>query len=120
MKRINFLIAAIFITSASCCQTTISIDSLSSHLGDSVTVCSKVFSARFLEQSNRQPTFLNMGADYPNNLLTVVIFGEDRQKFTGFPELLYANKNICVTGKLQDFKGHPEIVVYNPNQIKPE
>jgi hypothetical protein len=46
-----------------------------------------------------------MGADYPNNLLTVVIFGEDRQKFTGFPELLYANKNICVTGKLQDFKG---------------
>lgn len=73
-----------------------------------------------MERSNRQPTFLDLGADYPNNLLTVIIFGENRQKFTGFPEVLFTNKNICVTGKLEDFKGRPEIIVSNPDQIKVE
>jgi hypothetical protein len=120
MKKITLLIAALFFATFSWCQTKISIDSLSSHIGDSVTVCSKVFRAKFLEQSTRQPTFLNLGADYPNNLLTVVIFGEDRGKFSGFPEILFADKNICVTGRLQDYKGRPEIVVSNPDQIKME
>jgi hypothetical protein len=49
----------------------------------------EVYSARYLVQSTQQPTFLNPGAGYPNNLLTVVIFGEDRPKFKGFPEILY-------------------------------
>ncbi len=120
MKTISILIPAIFFATFSFGQTKVSIDSVSSHIGDSVTVCSKVFSSRYLEGSNRQPTFLDLGADYPNNLLTVVIFGEDREKFNGFPEVLFANKNICVTGRLQDFKGHPEIIVSSPDQIKME
>ena len=120
MKKISLLIPVIFFATISWCQAKVSIDSLSSHIGDSITVCSKVFSARYLEQSNRQPTFLDLGADYPNNLLTVVIFGENRQKFTGFPEVLFANKNICVTGKLEDYKGRPEIIVSNPDQIRIE
>jgi DNA/RNA endonuclease YhcR with UshA esterase domain len=120
MKKITLLVAALFFATFSFCQAKVSIDSVSSHIGDSVTVCSKVFRARFLEQSTRQPTFLNLGADYPNNLLTVVIFGEDRPKFKGFPEVLFADKNICVTGRLQDYKGRPEIVVFSPEQIKEE
>jgi|SRR6185312_11690854 len=120
MKTISLLMPAIFFATFCRCQSKVSIDSLSFHIGDSITVCSKVFSARYLEQSNRQPTFLDLGADYPNNLLTVVIFGENRQKFTGFPEVLFANKNICVTGKLEDYKGRPEIVVSNPDQIRIE
>jgi len=120
MKTISLLMPAIFFATFCRCQSKVSIDSLSFHIGDSITVCSKVFSARYLEQSNRQPTFLDLGADYPNNLLTVVIFGENRQKFTGFPEVLFANKNICVTGKLEDYKGRPEIIVSNPDQIRIE
>lgn len=118
LKTISLFIAALFFAAFSQGQTKVSIDSISSHIGDSITVCSKVFSTRYLDRSNRQPTFLDIGADYPNSLLTVVIFGDDREKFTGFPEVLYANKNICVTGKLQDFKGRPEIIVTSPDQIK--
>jgi len=120
MKTTPLLLLAIFLTAVSFAQTKVSIDSLSTHMGDSVTVCSKVFGARYLESSTRQPTFLDLGADYPNNLLTVVIFGVNRPKFQGFPEVLFANKNICVTGRLEDYKGRPEIVVTNPGQVKSE
>jgi hypothetical protein len=33
-------------------------------------------------------------------------------------EEAYRNKHICVTGKISDYKGVPEIVAYEPSQIK--
>lgn len=87
------------------------------HIGDSITVCAKVFTARYLERSKGQPTLLNMGAAYPNQPLTVVIFGEDRAKFGTAPEQAYNDKEICVTGVLQLFNEKPQIVVRNKEQI---
>lgn len=40
--------------------------------------------------------------------------------FPGKPEKDYANKNVCVTGKLIDYKGKPEIVATKPAEIKIE
>jgi hypothetical protein len=54
---------------------------------------------------------------YPNAIFTVVIWGSDRPKF-GDPEEEYLSKRICVTGKVSDYKGVPEIVAYGPSQIK--
>jgi len=45
-----------------------------------------------------------------------VIFGTDREKF-GQPEVKYRDKEICVTGKIEEFRGTPEIVVKDPKQI---
>jgi micrococcal nuclease len=88
------------------------------HIGQDATVCGKVADTRYLE-SGRSPTFLNFDDKYPNHTFTVVIFGENRAKF-GTPEKDYLDKNICVTGKIEDFNGKPEIVVTEPQQIKPE
>ena len=118
MKKITLLITAILFSTISFCQASISIDSLSSYMGDSVTVCSKVYGTRYLEQSEKQPTFLNIGAAYPNSLLTIVIFGESRKNFKNAPEDMYADKSICITGRLAEFKGKAEIIVYGPGQIK--
>lgn len=118
MKKITLSITAILFSIISFGQATISIDSLSSHMGDSVTVCSKVYGTRYLEQSEKQPTFLNIGATYPNSLLTVVIFGESRKSFNNAPEKMYADKNVCIIGRLSEFKGKAEIVVYDSEQIK--
>ena len=118
MKKITLLITGILFSTISFCQATISIGSLSSHIGDSVTVCSKVYGTRYLEQSEKQPTFLNIGAAYPNSLLTIVIFGESRKNFKDLPEKMYADKNICIAVRLAEFKGKAEIIVYGPGQIK--
>lgn len=102
------------------CQNKISIDSLSKHIGEKATICDKVYSTKFLEQSNKQPTFLNLGATYPDNPLTIVIFGDDRKNFTQPSEEFYINKNVCVTGELKEFHGKLEIVVKTPDVIKIE
>jgi hypothetical protein len=41
-----------------------------------------------------------------------------RGQFPEAPEKYYLDKNICVTGKLEFYKGRPEIKVKGPNQIE--
>ena len=40
---------------------------------------------------------------------TVPIWGSDRPKF-GRPEETYRRKSVCVTGKIKEYRGVPEIV----------
>ena len=72
------------------------------HVGQTGTVCGKVADTRYLE-SGRQPTFLNFDKRYPDHTFTAVIFGENRAKF-GTPEKDYLDKDICVSGKIEEFQ----------------
>ena len=117
MKKLFVLLSFSFLFASAEAQTLVSIDSLADHIGETVTVCNKVYGTRFFESSKRQPTFLNIGASYPNSPLTVVVFGEDRAKFKRVPEILYDRKNVCVTGKLETYKQMTEIIVTSPDQI---
>jgi len=87
------------------------------HVGESATVCGRVVGTRFLESSNGQPTFLNFDKPYPNTPFTAVIFGKDRSKFTE-PEKTYNNKTVCVTGKIREYRGKPEIEVSALDQLQ--
>lgn len=80
------------------------------------TICDKVFSTKLMDRS--QMVFLNLGGDYPDQKLSIVIKGKDRDKFTVSPEIAFKNKTICVTGVLSNYNGKPEIVVTDPDQIK--
>lgn len=60
---------------------------------------------------------INLGGAYPNQKLTIMINGKDRSKFPVVPEDAFKDKNICVTGKVIQYKGKPEIVVDDPSQI---
>lgn len=117
MKYILF-VAALFFTSVSFSQNVIKLADVSKHVGDSVTVCGNVANAIFLEDMENGPTFLNLGAAYPDQLLNVVIFKDQRSTYNPAPETQYANKNICVTGKIGLMNNLPQIVIYNKEQIK--
>ncbi|MCP9752901.1 hypothetical protein [Ferruginibacter sp. HRS2-29] len=117
MKKYLFILAISLFSSSAFSQTAIPIDSIASYMGKKVTICSKVFGSKYFENSKRQPTFLNVGAAYPGNPLTVVVFGEDRKNFPEAPEKMYHQKEICVTGELIEYKGKPEIIVNSPEQI---
>ena len=99
-------------------QNKIPIEDADKHIGETVTICSKVFGGRFIENSAAKPTLLNLGAAFPNHKLTIAINNEDRKNFTGKPEDDYTGKNVCVTGKVIEFKGKPEIVVTRPQEIQ--
>ena len=109
----SFCLVSLFTTA----QQKISIEKASEHEGDSVIICSKVYGGKFF--SNREPTvtLLNVGAAYPNSLLTIVIKGENRLAFINKPEDFYTNKEICVTGTIRMFKGKPEIEISSEKAI---
>lgn len=111
-----FLFIAAVITADA--QQTIDIKDVSKHVGDSVTVCAKIFSGKFLDKANNQPTFLNVGGEYPRQLLTIVIWGSVRKLFQYKPEEKLKNKNVCVSGRVELFNGKPEIVIHSVSQIR--
>ena len=113
----KFIVALVFsfISLSAFSQKEVSINDLSGHVGDSVVVTSTVYGGRFL--SGNSLTLLNMGAAYPNQLLTVVIRGDDRTKFDEAPETLFHGKDIQVKGKVEMYNGKPQIVVTTKEQI---
>jgi hypothetical protein len=88
---------------------TLPLNEVSQHIGEDVHVCGKIYG--YKEFSGL--TLLNMGADYPNQLLTIVLKGEANKEYSGLK-----GKEVCVSGKLQDYKGKPEIIVTDPGRMK--
>lgn len=87
------------------------------HIGEQNTVCGKVASTRYAATTRGKPTFLNLDKPYPSQVFTILIWGENREKF-GTPEEKYRDKQVCVTGKIAEYRGAPEIVVSDPLSIE--
>ncbi len=91
--------------------------SAAEHIGEKVKVCGRVYSSKYLKNSSSRPTFLDMGAPYPDQPLTVFIPGEARKRFPGAPEKIYAGADICITGTVLLYQGKPEIILEDPDQV---
>jgi hypothetical protein len=82
------------------------------------TVCDVVSGSKVFESSGM--VLLNLGGEYPNQKMTVMIKGKDRERFPVSPDVAFKDKKICVKGKVIDYKGKPEIIVTDPGQITVE
>jgi hypothetical protein len=87
------------------------------HIGDRATVCGKVASTHYAKSSKGEPTFLNLDEPYPKEIFTILIWGSDRGKF-GTPESEYRGLRLCVSGKITTYRGVPEIVAGEREQIE--
>jgi len=98
----------------------VTLEDVANHVGtgSQVTVCGKIYGGKYLESARNTPTLLDMGANYPNQLLTLVIFGENVNAFPKNPEAYFLNRDVCVTGEVIDYNGKPEIVLRRPDQIQ--
>jgi hypothetical protein len=86
----------------------IDIRDAASHVDQQVRLCAKVYGFKVLDGM----TLVNLGAAYPDQLLTLVLRGQARDGYT-----VVDSQTICVTGKIENYKGKPEIVVTDPRQI---
>ena len=60
--------------------------------------------------------YLNFVKKYPDNPFTAVIFAS---KFSEFENIYdYKMKNVEVTGRVSFYRGRPQIILNDPNQIK--
>lgn len=119
MKRlIIFIVFTLVLGYSASAQTKIPAKDAAKHLNETLMVCDKVYGTKLIEASGM--VLMDLGGAHPNQLLTVVIKGEDRGKFKDKPEEYFKGREICVTGKIIDYKGKPEIVVSDPADIKLE
>ena len=90
-----------------------------SHIGERVTVYGPVKDSSFLSSSNGQPSYIDIGAVYPDERrVTIVVWGEDRGNFPDAPESMYLGKTICVTGEVYSYENVCYIKVVTPSQIE--
>jgi micrococcal nuclease len=117
MKKISIaLFIAFAAMKASAQTTTIEAKDAAKHIGEEVTICDKIFSGKFLAGPGL--TLLDVGGSHPNEVLSLVIKGDDRKKFSAAPEDKFKGQQVCVTGKLIEYKGKPEIMITDTAQIK--
>ena len=116
MKRVLFIF---FCLSAlvSFAQQQIKIEDAKQHIGDSVKICGRIYGGKYMPNVKGQPTLLDMGGNYPNAAITVVIWNEIRTQFDKAPEVLYKDVQVCLTGKIELYKGRPQIVLRSKNQV---
>jgi hypothetical protein len=84
------------------------------HIGEHGTVCGKVASERTATSSKGEPTFINLDSPYPNQVFTVLVWGDDRKSVGELPR---EGDHVCATGAIQDYRGVPEIVVKEKSQL---
>jgi hypothetical protein len=87
------------------------------HVGELATVCGHVASAAHITSVKGAPTFLNLGRPYPDQDFTVVIWESARASFARAPESAFDRKSVCATGRIEMYRGKPQIVVEDPKQI---
>ena len=117
----KFLVSLLLLTSFATthAQQPIELSDIANHIGDSVKVRGKIFGVRYLEAANNTPTFINVGAAYPNQLLTVVVWGDVRKKLGYAPEdKKYVGAMAVVMGKVELYNGKPQIVIADPAQLQ--
>ena len=105
---------ALFVFKATA-QSTVPVKNAAKHIGETVTVCDKVFSGKQAPSSNT--TLLSIG-DSPSQELTVMIPAAYRSKFKGNPEIDYIGRDVIIKGKLVNENGKPRIIVTDPKQLK--
>ena len=89
----------------------IDINDAANHVNGQVIVSAKVYGYKALDGM----TLVNLGAAYPGQLMTVVLKGDAISLASGLD-----GKMIRVTGKIELYKGKPEIVVKDPGMITKE
>ena len=86
-------------------------------IGREGTVCGVVAGARFAENAEGQPTFLFLGAAFPNHPFSARVWGRDREAL-GVDLDALTGRTVCVSGDITSSNNRPEIVVRGARSLK--
>lgn len=85
-------------------------------MGQKATVCGTVVSTKLSEKSGA--TFINLDKKFPNQVFSITIWKNSRANFSYKPEVELMNQQICVTGKIEDYKGTPSMSISNEKDVE--
>jgi hypothetical protein len=111
-------LGALFATASVKVAQTLTGDEALQHLEETNTICGTIASAKYVEGSPGNPTYLNFDHPYPKQTCAAVIDGAARAKFKDAPETAFKGKLVCITGLITtNSRGKAQITVTDPAQI---
>ena len=110
----------LFLLCSSICfaQKEVKLEELANYIGDSVQVRGFIKEVKYLESAKNSPTFICFGKPYPDQSLTVVIWGDTRKRMHYIPTEKDFLKFALITGKVELEDGTPQIIITNGDQFK--
>lgn len=96
--------------------TSLAASDAKNHVGEKATVCGVVAGIHKATNSKGTPTFVNLDQRYPHQVFTILIWGDDLNKFNPAPTT-WEGKQVCATGTISSYRGVPEIVAKDAAQI---
>lgn len=94
----------------------ITIHNAGQYIGREATICEHV-SDIYKPSGDNKMIYINFGGKYPDQIFTSVIFPKDQPKFSYNPVEVLKDKNVCITGKISEYKGKAQMVLYAPSQL---
>ncbi|MBK8965329.1 MAG: DNA/RNA non-specific endonuclease [Lewinellaceae bacterium] len=82
--------------------------------GEQITVCGTVVGSRYSRSGN---LWLNLDKQYPNQLFSVFSRKADLANFSEDPKAAFENRQLCFTGKVENFNGTPTMNIDREEQV---
>lgn len=86
-------------------------------IGQTVAVSGTVLDVITRPDVNGQPTWITVGASFPNPRLTLVIWGANRNEFNSDLAGMLEGKVVCAYGEIETYKGNAQIELLKPAQL---
>ena len=124
MKHIYTILSLILISNILYSRLQIPLESVSAYISQHAKVCDKetgTYVTKLVSPkavSDKPLTYLNLGADFPNSKLTIVIFQKDLHNFPITPSDHYKGQNVCDSGTIKKYNEKMEIIANGPDQIE--
>ena len=119
IKKLILISILIILTNSTVVSQTIPLDSVINYEGKTVTICSKVQGV-FTTRGEKKTTYISFGNPYPNATFTAIIFDGNLKNFKYNPSEYLKDKNVCLTSKVVMYKGKPEMILTNEEEVKVE
>ncbi len=117
MNKLKLITAFLLLFSIAKAQT-IKPEEAKDYIGKEVKVCGKVYGVYQAKGSKGQPTYINFGAKYPDNIFSALVWIDARLNFSYQLEELN-EKDVCVKGTIKlNQKQKPEIIISETGQIE--
>ena len=91
------------------------------YIGEDQIVCGQVSEVVWAANKEDRPTYLNYGAAYPKNVFSAKISFSVaqlvRDKLGGYPQEVFQDKQVCVSGPVQEVYGKPQVIVEKISQL---
>ena len=116
LKIVGLSLCLMLVSHCVAAPLTLSTTEAKKHVGENATVCGLVVDVHFASGSKGLPTFVNLDKPFPNQIFTVLIWGDDLPKFPENPAK-WQGRKVCATGTISEYRGSPEIVASSRDQV---